>query len=314
MNEHEPVLYQETLFYLRPSPGGKYIDGTVGAGGHTSGLLALSEPDGRVLGMDRDAEAVAYCRQRLASTGRRLTLIQANYTDMVNVAQRFGFTEVSGILLDLGLSSRQLAATDRGFSFRSDGPLDMRFDRTKGKTAADLLNTLDETALAEILWRYGELPQGRNLARAIVEARPIRTTRQLVEIAEKNVRGRPRRGAGRLHPATRLFQALRIAVNDELGALENVLPDAVGLLQPSGRLAVISFHSLEDRLVKNFMRDQSRECVCPPEAPICTCDARPTLRLVSRKAIKPSEDEIAANPRSRSARLRVAEKVEGVAQ
>jgi 16S rRNA (cytosine1402-N4)-methyltransferase len=314
MNEHEPVLYQETLFYLRPSPGGKYIDGTVGAGGHTSGLLALSEPDGRVLGMDRDAEAVAYCRQRLASTGRRLTLIQANYTDMVNVAQRFGFTEVSGILLDLGLSSRQLAATDRGFSFRSDGPLDMRFDRTKGKTAADLLNTLDETALAEILWRYGELPQSRNLARAIVEARPIRTTRQLVEIAEKNVRGRPRRGAGRLHPATRLFQALRIAVNDELGALENVLPDAVGLLQPSGRLAVISFHSLEDRLVKNFMRDQSRECVCPPEAPICTCDARPTLRLVSRKAIKPSEDEIAANPRSRSARLRVAEKVAGVAQ
>lgn len=309
MNEHEPVLYQEILFYLRPGPGGKFIDGTVGAGGHTSGLLTLSEPDGLVLGMDRDTEAIAYCRQRLARLADRLTLVQANYSDMFEVARRHGFTEVDGILLDLGLSSRQLAAADRGFSFQSDGPLDMRFDPTTGSTAADLLNTLDESSLAEILKRYGEVPQSRNVARAIIDARPINTTRQLVEVAERTMRSRRRRGARQIHPATRLFQALRIAVNDELGALESVLPDTMSLLRPGGRLAVISFHSLEDRLVKHFMRQQSRDCICPPEAPICTCDTQPTLRMVTRKVIMPGEHEVATNPRSRSARLRVAEKL-----
>jgi 16S rRNA (cytosine1402-N4)-methyltransferase len=312
MNEHEPVLYQEILFYLRPGPGGKYIDGTVGAGGHTAGLLEESEPDGRVLALDRDAEAIAYCQQRLASMGNRLMLERANYANMAEIATRYDFTAVDGILLDLGLSSRQLAAAERGFSFQSDGPLDMRFDPTQGSTAADLLNELDEPELAKILQRYGEIAPSRRVARAIVEARPLETTSQLVEVAERSMRGHRRRGAKRIHPATRLFQALRIAVNDELGALEGVLPDAVKLLRPGGRLAVISFHSLEDRIVKQFIRNESRECSCPPEAPVCTCDRKPRLRKVTKKIVRPSEQEMDANPRSRSARLRVAQKSEKV--
>lgn len=312
MDEHKSVLYDQILFYLRPRPGGKYIDGTVGAGGHAVGLLSSSEPDGEVLGLDRDAEAIAYCRQRLADFDRRATLVQANYSDMVEVASGHGFSEVDGILLDLGLSSRQLAKAERGFSFQSEGPLDMRFDARQGATAADLLNELDETELALILRRYGEISQSQRVARAIIEARPIRTTTQLVEVAERTMGKRRPGGARRIHPATRLFQALRIAVNDELGALERVLPDAVSLLRPGGRLAVISFHSLEDRIVKHFIRDQSRECSCPPEAPICTCETEPRLRMVTRKVVRPSEVELEANPRSRSARLRVAEKLEEV--
>ncbi|MFN2221089.1 MAG: 16S rRNA (cytosine(1402)-N(4))-methyltransferase RsmH [Chloroflexota bacterium] len=312
MTEHKPVLYDEILFYLRPQPGGKYIDGTVGAGGHTAGLLAASEPDGKVLGLDRDAEAIAYCRERLANLDGRVTLVQANYSDMVEVARQHDFAQVDGVLLDLGLSSRQLSAAERGFSFQSEGPLDMRFDTTQGATAADLLNELEETELTLILQNYGEMPQSRKVARSIIEARPIHTTAQLVELAEKVIGRRRQRGARRIHPATRLFQALRIAVNDELGALERVLPDTVGLLRPGGRLAIISFHSLEDRIVKHFIREQSRECTCPPEAPICTCETQPMLRAVTRKVVRPSEAEVAANPRSRSARLRVAEKLEEV--
>lgn len=309
MNEHEPVLYHETLFYLRPRPGGKYIDGTVGAGGHTAGLLALSEPNGMVLGLDRDAEAIAYCRRRLASESGRLMLVQANYSDMAEVAGQSDFAAVDGILLDLGLSSRQLAESKRGFSFRSDGPLDMRFDTTKGRTAADLLNELDESELAEILHLYGEVPQSRTVARTIIESRPLQTTRQLTEIAERMANRNRRSRARRIHPATRIFQALRIAVNEELSALERVLPDTVTLLKPGGRLAIISFHSLEDRIVKRFIRDQSSDCICPPEVPVCTCDTEPQLNRVTRKVIRPSEQEVTSNPRSRSARLRVAEKV-----
>jgi len=312
MDEHKAVLYDEVLFYLRPRPGGKYIDGTVGAGGHTAGLLAASEPDGAVLGLDRDVEAVAYCQERLAKLAGRVTLVQADYSDMLEIARRHGFTQVDGILLDLGLSSRQLAATERGFSFQGAGPLDMRFDATQGATAADLLNELDEAELTMILRQYGEIAQSRKVARAIVEARPVNTTTELVEIAERTIGGRRQRGGRRIHPATRLFQALRIAVNDELGALERVLPDAVSLLRPGGRLAIISFHSLEDRIVKHFIREESRECTCPPEAPICTCEAQPTLRAITRKVVRPSEAETEANPRSRSAKLRVAEKLEEV--
>ncbi len=309
MNEHEPVLYQEVIFYLQPRPGGKYIDGTIGAGGHTAGILASSEPDGEVLGLDRDAEAIAYCRQRLAPKAARVTLVQANYSDMVEVAGRHDFVEADGILLDLGLSSRQLADAERGFSFQKEGPLDMRFDTNQGATAADLLNELEEKELVDILRRYGEMRQSRRVARAIIEARPIYTTRQLVEIAERTIGRRRQRGARRTHPATQLFQALRIAVNDELGTLERVLPDAVSLLRSGGRLVVISFHSLEDRIVKHFIRERSLECTCPPEAPICTCETQPELGMVTRKVIRPSEAEVEANPRSRSARLRVAEKL-----
>lgn len=309
MNEHKPVLYDEILFYLRPAPGGKYIDGTVGAAGHTIGLLASSAPDGKVLALDRDAEAIAYCEKRLAREAERVTLVQANYADMVRVARRHDFSEVDGILLDLGLSSRQLADADRGFSFMSEGPLDMRFNINEGATAADLVNDLDEMTLSEILQRYGEVPHSRRLAKAIIAARPLRTTRQLAEVAERASGGRRSRRSRRIHPATRLFQALRIAVNEELSALENVLPKTLSLLRTGGRLAVISFHSLEDRIVKQFIRDQSLECTCPPEAPICTCETEPALKKVTRKVVRPTESEVAENPRSRSARLRVAEKL-----
>ncbi len=315
MNEHVPVLYQEIMLYLQPRPGGKYIDGTVGAGGHSAGLLELSAPDGRLLGLDRDMEAIEFSRRQLAGAGNRATLLQASYTEMFRLASQYGFTAVDGILLDLGLSSRQLSAANRGFSFRQDGPLDMRFDTTQGVTAADLLNTMDESALAEVFWRYGELRQSRRVARAVVEARPISTTSQLVVIASQTGdRRRNRNSARRTHPATRIFQALRIAVNEELAALESVLPMIVDLLRPGGRLAIISFHSLEDRMVKQFIRERSRECVCPPGLPICTCETQPTLRPVKRKVIKPSDEEIAKNPRSRSARLRIAEKLAGVIQ
>lgn len=315
MNEHLPVLYQEIMFHLQPRPGGKYIDGTVGAGGHSAGLLELSAPDGRLLGLDRDMEAIEFSRRQLAGAGKRVTLLQASYAEMFRLAGQHGFTAVDGILLDLGLSSRQLTAANRGFSFRQEGPLDMRFDTTQGATAAELLNTMGESALAEVFWRYGEVRQSRKVARAIVEARPISTTSQLAAIAaQSGDRRRSRNAARRIHPATKIFQALRIAVNEELAALESVLPVIVNLLRPGGRLAIISFHSLEDRMVKQFIRERSRECVCPPELPICTCDTQPTLRPVNRKVIKASDEEVTKNPRSRSARLRIAEKLAGVIQ
>lgn len=310
MKEHVPVLYQEIIFYLQPCPGGKYIDGTIGAGGHSAGLLEGSAPDGRVLGLDRDVEAIEFSRNRLVAAGERLALVQTSFAEMDQVARRQGFTAVDGILIDLGFSSRQLASAERGFSFRLDGPLDMRFDTTSGLTAAELLETLDESALSEMLRRYGEVRQNRKVARAILEARPVDTTMQLAElVAQLETKDRRNKSSGRIHPATKVFQALRIAVNEELEALQKVLPAAVDLLRPGGRLAVISFHSLEDRMVKQFIRQKSRDCVCPPEQPICNCDTRPVLRPVTRKVIRPTDDEVARNPRSRSARLRVAERL-----
>lgn len=310
MKEHVPVLYQEIIFYLQPCPGGKYIDGTIGAGGHSAGLLEGSAPDGRVLGLDRDVEAIEFSRNRLVAAGERLALVQTSFAEMDQVARRQGFTAVDGILIDLGLSSRQLASAERGFSFRLEGPLDMRFDTTSGLTAAELLETLDESALSEMLRRYGEVRQNRKVARAILEARPVDTTVQLAElVAQLETKDRRNKSSARIHPATKVFQALRIAVNEELEALQKVLPAAVDLLRPGGRLAVISFHSLEDRMVKQFIREKSRDCVCPPEQPICNCDTRPVLRPVTRKVIRPTDDEVARNPRSRSARLRVAERL-----
>lgn len=315
--QHVPVLYEEVLALLQPRPGGLYIDGTLGAGGHTAGLLQASAPDGRVLAFDRDPQAIAFARQRLtqkfADVGQRLIFINSSYSLMEQVAPQYGFGpgpdgegRVDGILLDLGLSSRQLANPERGFSFRQEGPLDMRFDPALPTTAADLVNELPEAELADIFWRYGEERRSRHFARAVVQARPLQTTTQLAEtIAAAAGRQRHKR----THPATQIFQALRIAVNKELDELQQGLAAAISLLKPGGRLAVISFHSLEDRLVKHTFRDQSRECVCPPQQPICTCGARPVLRLVTRKAVKAGEAEVQANPRSRSARLRVAEKL-----
>ena len=301
---HIPVLLDEVLTGLNPQPGQRFIDGTVGAGGHTEAILKATAPDGQVLAMDADPAALDIARQRLAPYGDRVRLVHANFSQLATLAHDHHFVPVHGVLLDLGLSSIQLSAGERGFSFQNEGPLDMRYDPGGPTTAADLVNNLPQEELADLLYRFGEERRSRAIARAIVAARPLHTTRQLAEVVAQAVGGR--RGA-RIHPATRTFQALRIAVNDELGALSRALPAAVSLLAPAGRLAVISFHSLEDRIVKDFFRQESRDCLCPPEQPTCTCGHRATLRIITRKPIRASSREIAANPRARSAKLRVAE-------
>lgn len=300
---HEPVLLREVMLQLGPAPGARFIDGTVGAGGHAAAFLAATAPDGRLLGFDRDPEAMAFAARRLAPFGARFVPVVNSYGEMGAIAPALGFDGVDGIFLDLGLSSRQLEDPERGFSFLKEGPLDMRFDSRQGETAADLINNLSAEELTDLFRRYGEEPQSRRIARLIVIHRPFHTTTELAGLIEHEIgrRGRPGR-----HPATRIFQALRIAVNDELGEVERGLRAAVGLLRPGGRLAVISFHSLEDRLVKQFIRAAARDCVCPPEQPVCTCGARAVLKPVTRKAVQATAQEIAANPRSRSARLRVA--------
>ncbi|MDX1663631.1 MAG: 16S rRNA (cytosine(1402)-N(4))-methyltransferase RsmH [Candidatus Promineifilaceae bacterium] len=305
--EHIPVLYDEVLDLLQPRAGGRYIDGTLGAGGHTAGLLEESAPGGQVLAFDRDPGAIRFARQRLAPFGDRVSFAHASYAQMAQVAPQRGFEDVDGVLLDLGLSSRQLDSAERGFSFMREGPLDMRFDTTQGPTAADLVNTLPPDELADIFWRYGEEQNSRRYARAIAEQRPVETTAALAAIVEAEAPGWVRRK--RIHPATQVFQALRIAVNEELAQLEEGLPAAIDLLRAGGRVAVISFHSLEDRFVKNLFRDLTQDCICPPRQPICTCDVQPVVRLVTRKPVMADEAEIEANPRSRSARLRVAEKL-----
>lgn len=302
---HVPVLPDEVVDGLQVEAGGRYIDATVGGGGHARSILAASSPPGRVLGLDRDPDALAAAAEQLSEYAHRLKLVHASFANLKETARANGFVPADGVLFDLGLSSLQLADEKRGFSFTADGPLDMRFDPSSGgPTAADLVNQLSAEALAEILYRYGEERQSRRIARAIVDERPLETTGDLVRVIESTVG--PRRG--RLHPATLTFQALRIAVNEELTALEAALPQAVQILAPGGRLAVIAFHSLEDRLVKRFMRRESKDCICPPELPICTCDHQASLNVITRKPIRPAEQEVSANPRSRSARLRVAER------
>ncbi|MBN1146516.1 MAG: 16S rRNA (cytosine(1402)-N(4))-methyltransferase RsmH [Anaerolineales bacterium] len=317
MNElpHQPVLYHEIIHALQPAGGGFYVDGTLGAGGHAWGILDASSPDGRLLGLDVDPQALALARQRLAPFGQRATLVQASYTTLSQQLASLGWGAVDGVLLDLGVSSMQLDTPLRGFSFLADAPLDMRFDPANPVQAADLVNTLPEAELADLLFRYGEERRARQIARAIVSARPLHTSSQLAEVVARAV-GRGRRGAGkraapggRIHPATLTFQALRIAVNRELEALEAVLPQALDALAPSGKLAVISFHSLEDRIVKNFFRRESRDCLCPPRQPVCTCGHRAALIELTRRPIRPQQIELQNNPRSRSARLRVAQKM-----
>lgn len=305
---HIPVLLEQVLSWLQPYSGGWYIDATAGAGGHAKGILTASQPGGWLLGLDADPEALAYARHILEPFGDRAILRAANFRRIGAEAEAMGISQVDGILMDLGLSSRQLDDGERGFAFGKDGPLDMRMDRTQGQCAADLVNTLPEADLAEILWRYGEERWARRIARAIVAARPLSTTGELADLVARTVGRREK-----IHPATRTFQALRIAVNDELDALREALPQARDLLRPGGRLAVIAFHSLEDRLVKQFYRHEGRDCICPPELPVCTCQHRATLRVLTSKPVRAEADEIAQNPRSRSARLRVAERLELVA-
>jgi 16S rRNA (cytosine1402-N4)-methyltransferase len=301
---HLPVLYHEIITALRPKNTGKYLDATVGAGGHACGILDASSPLGELLGLDLDPQALAIADQRLERFKGRYTLIQASYTSLLEQMQLLGWKAVDGIIIDLGLSSMQLDTAGRGFSFRLDGPLDMRFDPAQGLSAADLLNQCGEQELADIIWRYGEEPQSRRIAKAILQARPLTTTRQLAGIIEKNVKGKP----GKIHPATRTFQALRIAVNQELQTLETFLPRAVQALAPGGRLAVISFHSLEDRIVKQFFVQESKDCICPSSQPVCTCQHKASLERITRRSIVPQAQEMTDNPRARSARLRIVEK------
>jgi len=308
---HIPVLYHEVIRALKPRQAGFYVDGTLGAGGHAYGILEASSPDGRLLGLDVDPAALALAREQLAYFSDRVTYAQSSYHLLREQLARLGWAHVDGIVLDLGLSSMQIGSPERGFSFQIDAPLDMRFDQQNELTAADLVNQLSERNLAAMLYEFGEEPHGRQIARAIVAARPVNTTKQLAEIVvgvvSKAATNKHRQGR-KIHPATRTFQALRIAVNKELDVLEASLPEALQALSGGGRLAIISYHSLEDRVVKKFFRRESRDCICSPKHPVCICGHQAQLVEITRKPICPGPNEIKLNPRSRSAKLRVAEK------
>lgn len=304
---HLPVMPREVIEGLNLHTGARVVDGTFGGGGHARLIAERIRPGGTLIAIDRDAEAGVRFDSLLAEYPGAGSFFQGSYVDMAAFVGQVGFESVDAILLDLGLSSLQLADPERGFSFQHDGPLDMRFDRQRGQPASDLVNTLEAEDLADIFYQYGEERQSRRVARAIVRARelqPIQTTGELAALVEKALGGR--RGA-RIHPATRVFQALRIAVNAELDELERGLRVGIDLLSPGGRMAVIAFHSLEDRIVKRFFAAEARGCVCPPEVPVCVCGRQPTVRLIGR-AVKPGPNEVAVNPRARSAVLRIVER------
>jgi 16S rRNA (cytosine1402-N4)-methyltransferase len=301
---HVPVMVREVLAALNVQPGGRYIDCTLGGGGHAEAILEQAQPGGSLLGIDANAEAIERSRARLARFEEGVRLAQGNFRDVGEIARQREFEPVNGVLMDLGLSSDQLASS-KGFSFNDDGALDMRFG-DEGMTAEEIVNTYSEQALADLIYAYGGEPASRRIARRIIEARPIRTGAELAKAVEQAV---GRRAIRKTHPATRTFQALRIAVNRELDALETAIPQAHGLLGFGARLAVLSYHSLEDRLVKEYIRRESKDCICPPGLPACQCGHAATLRPVTKGALKPSLDEVAANPRARSARLRAAERI-----
>lgn len=306
--QHTPVLLQEVIRGLDPQPDQNLIDGTVGGGGHASAILEATAPKGRLLAFDRDPKALNAARRNLKRFGSRVTFIHDSYLRLAYYVKRTGFSHVAGVLFDLGVSSAQLADPSRGFSFREPGPLDLRFDTLTGQTAAELLQTLSESELARILREYGEEPEARKLARAIVEHRrlqPLTTTKDLLQLVAR-VKGYRRRS---FHPATLVWQALRIAVNQELVQLEGGLRAALKVLETGGRLAVISFHSGEDRLVKNFFQSEARDCICPPQAPVCTCGHRAKLRFITRRPVVATSVEFSSNPRARSAKLRLAQKI-----
>ncbi|MCI8336713.1 MAG: 16S rRNA (cytosine(1402)-N(4))-methyltransferase RsmH [Peptococcaceae bacterium] len=307
--KHISVLLEETVDMLLPQQGKVFVDCTMGGAGHSRYLLEQSAPNGKLIAIDQDGEACAEGKRRLAEFGDRVEIVQANFSELSTVLAERGISGVDGIMMDLGVSSYQLDNKDRGFSYMQDAALDMRMNPTVGKTAADILNTATEDELNDIFWLYGEEKWARRIAKFVVAEREnesIETTGQLVAIIKKAVPAGARQEDQ--HPAKRCFQALRIAVNDELGVLERVLPAAVACLNPGGRLCVISFHSLEDRIVKNIMKELAKGCTCPPQLPVCVCGKKPQIKIISRKPILPGAAEIAANPRARSAKLRVAEK------
>jgi 16S rRNA (cytosine1402-N4)-methyltransferase len=298
---HVPVLLKEVSEGLQVKAGGMYIDCTLGTGGHAGAILEKSAPDGRLLGIDLDARAIEVARRELAPYERRITLVRDNFAQLKEIASEQRFLPADGVLLDLGVSSMQLQQKGRGFSFQQEGPLDMRFDLDGETTASDLVNELREEDLADILGQYGEEPKAKAIARAIVRNRPLETTLELANLVARSV-GRRRK----LHPATRTFQALRMAVNEELRALSEVLPQTLDVLASGGRMAILAFHSLEDRLVKRFLAQESRDCICPLQVPVCACQHRRTLHVLTRKPIRPSSAELEDNPRCRSAKLRLA--------
>lgn len=302
---HLPVMLREASENLRIRPGSTHIDCTVGEGGHALAITQASQPGGRLLGLDRDTHALETARQRLSAQPNAVSLVHASFAELAPVAQEQYFTNVDGILYDLGISSLQLESQGRGFSFRSDEPLDMRFDPSQGATAADIVNSESPEMLEEVIFSFGDEPRARRISRAITRHRPINTTSKLAHVIEKGAGYR----RGRTHPATRTFQALRIAVNGELKALEQTLPQAVSLLRPGGRLVCIAYHSLEDRIIKEFLRSESSDCLCPSSAIQCQCSHTATLHRVTKKILVPDPAEVRLNPRSRSARMRVAERL-----
>ncbi len=302
---HVPVLVEEVLTYLAPRPGAVIVDATVGEGWHAEAILQRIAPAGRLIGLDRDADAVLRADERLRRFGRNVTLRQANFDALRSVLSEVRVGLVDGVLFDLGVSTRQLLEPERGFSFEREGPLDMRMDPQQAVTAAELVNTLSERELAALIYRYGEERASRRIARQIVARRPLRTTRDLARAVEAAIGS----GRGRLHPATRTFQALRIATNAETDALASGLPQAIECLRPGGRLCVISFHSLEDRIVKQALSAGARGCTCPPDAPACICGRQRTLRVITKKPVTPTLEEVRRNPRARSAKLRAAERL-----
>ena len=298
---HTPVLLNEVLEGLGVKAGGRYVDCTVGTGGHARAILERSKPYGRLLGIDLDPVAIEVAECQLSSYKDRVKLKYDSFAELKEIASAQGFVPADGVLLDLGLSSLQLESGERGFSFQKDGPLDMRMDPHGDITADHLVNDLTEVELAGIIAEYAEEVKAKTIARAIVRNRPLTTTLELADIVARAV-GRRRR----LHPATRTFQALRMAVNGELEALSSALPQTTEVLGKGGRLAIISFHSLEDRIVKQFMVKESRDCICPPELPVCKCGHERKLKILTKKPVRPSSEEVRHNPRSRSAKLRIA--------
>jgi len=299
---HVPVLLQEAVRALAVQPGGRYIDCTLGGGGHALAILDHSSPGGQLLGIDADPEAIKVARAKLEAYNSSILLVNENFTNLQAICIKYDFFPVHGILFDLGLSSLQLDKNGRGFSFQHDAPLDMRFNPDQEVTAADIINTSSEAELAHLIRTYGEGGYSRQIARHIVNERPIRTTLHLARTVERAIGRR-----SKIHPATRTFQALRIVVNRELDNLEVALKQAINLLGFEGRLVVISYHSLEDRIVKQFMQREAKDCICPSGTPVCVCGHKARLRLINKRVIIPSPTEIQLNPRSRSAKLRAAE-------
>ena len=305
IRSHEPVLLEECINALRIQAGGKYVDCTVGGGGHAESILRSSSPGGQLIGIDADRDALRVAEQKLKSFGSSVTLVNENFRHLKDICNKHGFKPVDGILFDLGVSSLQLSDASRGFSFLLDSPLDMRFSASQAVTAADIVNTYSEGEIAQLLYKYGEESRSRQIARLIIQQRPLKTTLELARLVEKAVT----RKYSRIHPATKTFQALRIAINEELENLEIALEQVPDILASGGRIVIISFHSLEDRLVKTFLQREARGCICAPGMPVCICGHTPRLRIITKKVVIPSAIELQHNPRSRSARMRAGERI-----